>query len=115
MRYVRNVIFEIARCLNHIHSKNIIHGDLKPKNIMRSGGAFILIDLDGSAEIGIGYGGIKISSAYSPPEFIYKNDNSDEYVLKQYIEDNNEYQNYDNVVAHHSIDAWSLVIINIYY
>ena len=28
LRYVRNVIFEIARSLNHIHSKNIIHGDL---------------------------------------------------------------------------------------
>ena len=35
MHFVRNSIVDIARCLNHIHSKNVIHGDLKPKNIMR--------------------------------------------------------------------------------
>lgn len=110
LRYIRNIVFEIAKCLNHVHSKNMIHGDLKPKNILRTGGAFILIDFDGSAESGIGYGGIKISSVYSPPEFIYQIKNSDDYALKQYDE-SNESKAYEFVIADPSIDAWSLGIV----
>jgi hypothetical protein len=32
---IRTVITDVARCLQHIHSKGFVHGDVKPKNIIR--------------------------------------------------------------------------------
>jgi serine/threonine protein kinase len=62
LHFVRSVIIDITRCLNHLHAKDFIHGDIKPKNIMRSEASYKLIDLDGASRIGE-FGGIKISSA----------------------------------------------------
>ena len=97
---------------------------------MRSEGSYVLIDLDGSAHIGVGYSGIKISSAYSSPELVYKKRNNEEYGMKQYYDiskdnnnnNNNNYNNNNNnnnnnkrdyklLSAHPSIDAWALGII----
>ena len=40
----------IARAIQHIHSKDLVHGDLKPHNIVRSsmGTGYRLIDFDAS-------------------------------------------------------------------
>ena len=116
MHFIRNAVVDIARCLSHLHSRNFIHGDLKPKNIMRSEGSFLLIDLDGSAEIGPGFAGMKISSAYSPPELVFRKENTDEYGMKQYnmtIRDSQLF-NYPFLSAHPSQDAWSLGMV-VYY
>jgi serine/threonine protein kinase len=48
-----------------------MHGDIKPKNIMRVGHRMKLIDLDASALFDVGFSGAKFSSAYAPPELIY--------------------------------------------
>ena len=36
-----------------MHSKGVIHADIKPLNIVRVGGEFKLIDLDATCRIGI--------------------------------------------------------------
>ena len=62
--------------MRHLHSHNLIHADIKPRNIMRHGSAtegviFKLIDMDAAAIIGE-RAGLKISSAYCPPELARK-------------------------------------------
>lgn len=117
LHFIRTVVVEITRCLNHLHSKNFVHGDLKPKNIMRSDGSFVLIDLDGSSRMDAGYAGVKISSSYSPPELVYKKKDTEEYGLKQYVEQSKEEMEdnlelpkleYDFLMADSSQDAWAL-------
>jgi serine/threonine protein kinase len=68
-----------------VSSKGVIHGDLKPQNIMRIDGHMVLIDLDASAEINLGYSGLKYSSAYLPPEMLYKSFKSNEIKVKSYV------------------------------
>ena len=77
---------------------------------MRSEGSFILIDLDGGAEVGNGYSGIKISSAYCPPELVFQKKTSNEYGLKQYNNDSNDIKRREYMFepAKYSIDAWAL-------
>ena len=75
-------ITKIAKCLAHVHSNGYIHGDLKPKNVMRVNGNLILIDLDRSAAIQQGFSGTKVSSAYFLPELIYFDDETNEYKVK---------------------------------
>ena len=43
---------DIAKSLAHLHSKNIVHLDFKPRNIVRSHGRYKLIDFDASTNIG---------------------------------------------------------------
>lgn len=77
-------ISKIAKCLAHVHSQGYIHGDLKPKNVMRVNGKLILIDMDGSALLQQGYSGTKVSSAYFPPELIYLDRDTNQYKVKVY-------------------------------
>ena len=64
---VVSVATQIAQCLDHLHSKNLIHGDVKPRNIVRCGQIWKLIDLDAACMIGSPIGR-KLCSAYMPPE-----------------------------------------------
>jgi serine/threonine protein kinase len=87
---------QTLRCVAHLHERDIVHGDLKPLNIMRCGSIMKLIDFDASVvtyqHLGIadlciensciitGIGknetdgqycmGSKCSSAYIPPEMV---------------------------------------------
>uniref|UniRef100_A0A7S0UKY2 Protein kinase domain-containing protein n=1 Tax=Pseudo-nitzschia delicatissima TaxID=44447 RepID=A0A7S0UKY2_9STRA len=58
---------DIAKSLAHLHSKNIVHLDFKPRNIVRSHGRYKLIDFDASTNIGKPLTE-KFSSDYIPPE-----------------------------------------------
>ena len=69
--------------LQHLHFNGVIHGDVKSKNIMRSGHRVKLIDFDASVSIGKDYVGAKCSSAFVPPEMIYFNDKKPNTVVSQ--------------------------------
>ena len=60
-----------ARALQALHAAGLVHGDVKPRNLMResraAGDGLLLIDLDASRAIGADMGR-KRSEAYSPPE-----------------------------------------------
>ncbi len=65
---VRQIARELAGCLQHVHSKGALHGDVKPLNVVRSEeGRCLLIDLDASVRMGQP-AGAKFSSAFLPPE-----------------------------------------------
>ena len=63
---------QILEALMHVHSKGILHGDIKPLNVVRSGGRFKLIDLGSSVRFGSFAGTSKVSTAYLPPEMVFK-------------------------------------------
>ena len=63
---------QILRALQHLHDGGIIHGDVKPLNIVRHEGVFKLIDLGASVRFGDFAGTTKNSTAYLPPEMIFK-------------------------------------------
>ena len=59
--------------LQHLHIHGLIHGDLKPSNIIQIDNKIKLIDLDASANYFSGqYIGSKVSTGIIPPELLYK-------------------------------------------
>jgi len=68
---VKHLIKRNIKCLQEMHSKGVLHADLKSLNIMRIDGRWLLIDLDAICVIGMDSIGNKSSSAYAPPEAIY--------------------------------------------
>lgn len=66
-------------------AQGFVHGDLKPLNVMNTaagggtdtessqeeGGGWVLIDLDAAAEVGKEAVGLKLSTAYIPPELLH--------------------------------------------
>jgi serine/threonine protein kinase len=68
---VRKCARALAEGLAHLHARGLIHGDVKPRNIVRIGrhNQYKLIDLDASTRIGDAVG-IKTSTALAPPELL---------------------------------------------
>jgi serine/threonine protein kinase/ankyrin repeat protein len=119
------VFQQLVKCVEHMHSKGVLHADLKTLNIVRSGINWQLIDLDAACVIGEGHVGIKFSSAYVPPEAVFVNkyhtcamvkspDNAKAWnamVQQQESENENERERekpMELVRAHPSFDVWSL-------
>ena len=76
---IRVLAKQLAEAIEHVHSKGLIHGDLKLQNVVRFGGRLRLIDLDAAAEIDSfagakskSFAGLKFSSGVLPPEMIAK-------------------------------------------
>jgi serine/threonine protein kinase len=67
---IKSMFHRILRCAKYMHDRGFIHGDLKPRNVMRILHRLVLIDFDASARIGKQYSWSKHSSAYMPPEAI---------------------------------------------
>eukprot|EP00808_Paulinella_micropora_P009384 g54729.t1 len=67
MQEVRCIAARVAQCLQQVHARRLVHGDLKPNNIVFLRGKWALIDFDGAAKFGLPIGH-KYSSAYCPPE-----------------------------------------------
>jgi serine/threonine protein kinase len=79
-REASNLVLQVARALDHLHSQGIIHRDIKPANILIENGATAKladlglakqVDSDPSAGGGLTMQGIAMGSpAYMPPEQI---------------------------------------------
>ena len=65
---VKHVFIQLLHCVEHVHSKGVLHADIKTLNIVRVGAQWKLIDLDAACRIGQDPVGFKSSSAYIPPE-----------------------------------------------
>ena len=65
---VQTVAVDVARSLRHLHARAVIHGDLKPLNLVRVGERWQLIDLDVACTAGGTFGSKSPSTAYCPPE-----------------------------------------------
>ena len=67
---VRTIMQQVFRAVTHLHSKELIHGDLKLLNVVRFSmdGKLRIIDLDAAAKIGEEPACSKFSSGVLPPE-----------------------------------------------
>ena len=74
---IRSITRQLATALEHIHSKGIVHGDVKPTNIVMTGKKLRIIDFDASASIDRNQNlGAQFSSAYVPPEMLFCSENA---------------------------------------
>jgi serine/threonine protein kinase len=74
---IRWITKSLCGCLAHLHLKGIVHGDLKPLNIVTVNNSVKLIDFDASSSFGndnanVEFAGAKFSSAYVPPELFHE-------------------------------------------
>ena len=77
---IRVLVKQLTNAITHVHSKGIIHSDVKRQNVVRCGEGLRLIDLDASIEIDSfahdakydSFAGAKFSSGVLPPEMIAK-------------------------------------------
>jgi serine/threonine protein kinase len=92
---VRDIFMRIMICVKHIHSKGVIHGHIRPLNIMRENSRWKLVDLSAISEIGKALVGWKSSTAFIPPETVRIDERTG--VIK-----------INAVQAHPSFDIWSM-------
>eukprot|EP00607_Mallomonas_marina_P010574 CAMPEP_0182422392 /NCGR_PEP_ID=MMETSP1167-20130531/8069_1 /TAXON_ID=2988 /ORGANISM="Mallomonas Sp, Strain CCMP3275" /LENGTH=705 /DNA_ID=CAMNT_0024600411 /DNA_START=348 /DNA_END=2465 /DNA_ORIENTATION=- len=105
---VKRMTKQLTAGLNHIHEKGVIHGDIKPLNILQVNHHLKLTDLDAAASVkNEETVGNKYSSAYVPPEMLWID--LDGTVAVRSVENHyNGSAPYDLLVAHPSQDMWSL-------
>ena len=121
MEEVKYIFRRLIFCVRELHDNGILHGDIKPLNICRGNDGWKLIDLDAVSKIGVDFVGDKCSTAYIPPEGLYKlsasgsdESSSSKYVVrnKSNLQDcaslNDAELNKELIVAHPSWDAWAL-------
>ena len=128
---VREIVRSIATCLRNLHQRGVMHGDIKPLNLMRfrqgnDKQVWKLIDLDAAAVIPTPtldeakgsslpmHAGAKYSSGYLPPEMIHARSDG-AFVVKTGVapmdrEGNTQPLDYTCVPANGAIDAWALAV-----
>ena len=111
MEEVRHVFVQLLRCVEHMHRKGVIHADLKPLNIVRTGAQWKHIDLDATCEIGCEQVGHKSSSAYVPPEAVFVDSVTGSAYVRSVVAVAKGKASYDLLTAHPSFDVWSLACI----
>lgn len=65
---IKLLSIELTLAIDHLHSKGVVHCDLKPKNVISIGNSVKLIDLDCSTVFGSSFDGSKYSSGFLAPE-----------------------------------------------
>jgi ankyrin repeat protein/serine/threonine protein kinase len=105
---VREIFRQLSLCTQHLHSRGILHGDIKPLNIMRIESTWKLIDLDASCRIGKDFVCAKYSTAYCPPESISVNEEKSRAIPRSPENEKMEQYQYSPLIADPSFDVWSL-------
>ena len=108
MEAVRHVFTQLSHCVEELHRQGVLHGDVKPLNIVRVGAQWKLIDLDAACAIGVEPVGHKSSSAYAPPEAIYVDEAAGTACVRSVAAVQRGDTSYDLLTAHPSFDVWSL-------
>jgi serine/threonine protein kinase len=116
---IKTIASNLAQAVRYLHQNGLIHGDIKPLNIMRMGNLYKFIDLDASAQIGVDFTCSKYSSAYLPPETIFEENEIAfvkqpyEVLLKRKLSGsfNVNKDLYEPVIAHPSQDIWALGVV----
>lgn len=110
----KKITFDIAKAVDHIHTRGITHGDTQPLNLTRMNSSMILIDIDASASIGVDFVGAKYSYEYCPPEFFVV-DNSSMISIRSpvAVEEPKGHADtlFEPVIARGSFDSWSLGVV----
>ena len=74
----RVLMREVGLCLKHLHSKSVVHGDLKMLNVVRFNNRLRLVDMDSAIMLGddrdVQYFGVpnSFSTGLVPPECVFK-------------------------------------------
>jgi serine/threonine protein kinase/ankyrin repeat protein len=132
METVKQLTKQMIHCLEHVHTQGIVHGDLKPLNVVRYGFTLKLIDFDASATFptekkyrntdDAGYcpapafcmGG-KHSAAYVPPEMLYEDlatdDTEGPTIRLKSVPCGESGDSGPFLVASPSFDIWSLGVV----
>jgi serine/threonine protein kinase len=101
---VISAVQDTALCVKKLHERELIHGDIKARNILRlnKSESWILCDLDASAKIGDPIGS-KTSTAYSPPEL----------ARSKFVTDDKGNLNHNATIvnADPSFDVWSIGVV----
>jgi serine/threonine protein kinase len=66
---IRSIVNQLSTCLQYLHGNGVVHGDLKPLNVLQTQFQVKLIDFDASVRVGEIIGK-KYSSCYIPPEMV---------------------------------------------
>ena len=104
---IKHVSRSIINSIVHMHERRVLHGDLKPLNIMRKDGNWGLIDLDTAARIGVDHVGFKSSSAYVPPEGVYVNADRTIAAVRSPTSHEEYGDECEVLIASESYDVWS--------
>jgi len=68
---IRLTFTALLKAVAHLHSKRVVHGDLKPLNIMRVGVSYRIIDFDAAVDLSVSrYCGAKYTSGYNTSFFV---------------------------------------------
>jgi serine/threonine protein kinase len=113
---IRLILRTLCNCLVHLHSKGVVHGDLKPTNLVLVDGSVCLIDLDASTRFGVDtveFAAAKYSSGFLPPELFACWD--EEVLVRTYSADDDgrvvHDGRYELVAASPVLDMWAVGVI----
>lgn len=119
MEEVKYIFRRLIFCVRELHDHGILHGDIKPLNICRGNDGWKLIDLDAVSRIGAEFVGDKCSTAYIPPEGLYKitSSGSEKTASKYVVRNKSNLKgcglsdaevDKELIIAHPSWDTWAL-------
>ena len=113
---VRIIVKQLVLALQYFHGLKMVHGDVKPLNIMRTfDDKYVLIDLDAAHTFGEPTG-LKTSAAFCAPEMVYEYqaDSLDDNVLTRESKvciRSPAVPGSDPVLASPALDLWSLGVV----
>lgn len=103
---IKQILSKLVSVLRHIHEKGILHGDIKPLNIVRCGKEWKLTNFTAFCFLGEEMTLRRCSSAFLPPEAVYISQSGGGACVKSVT--NVDTCGEKLLTAHPSFDIWSL-------